>query len=375
MNVKKLLCLCCLWPLLACEGASIRMFTGESYEGKVDFDADGMTVTPEHGTATKVDLAGVQDALFGATPNNFEARSPAGVFLTNGSFIAGAVTAIDGPAVKVGALGISVPCSAFAQVLFVPMARDKLPPPAGGRTGAILPNGDFFPGTVDGMKANRLAVNSILFGPQRLAPGSQAAGAVLRDIQSVAASYEVSTREGSRFLTNDLKFDAAGVLVADSIVGSVRIKTDDLVEIRAGAWRYQSLAEATPARIQVPAGMTTAAAFQVEPANPAAADAAPALLCAANTMVSYLVPAGFSVFVSSVALPKNAPANAQLIFDIYADGRLIFGSPVVSAGGNPHPIRVSLGAARLITLRAEPAGIGSEKTAGKWIYPLFLRNF
>jgi hypothetical protein len=373
------------------------MFTGETFEGKADFSTDGITVTPDHGGATKVDLPNVQDAVFAQAPPESMGMLPPGVFLGNGSFIAGqvatpdgtafvsahgghprkkpipgAVTAFDEPAVKLGASGISVPGSAIAQVMFVPMQRDKLPS-ISGRTGAILPNGDFITGTIDGMIGGRLQVNSLLFGAQQLTPRSQVAGAVLGDIQYAAGNYEIVTKDGSRFLTNDPKFDHDGVSFTDSIAGSVKIKTEDLIEIRAGAWRYQSLAEATPARVQPPPGVSATNAFMAQTTGPAAADATPSVLSTANTMVTYMLPPGFTVFVCSVALSKDSPPAAHLAFDVYADGRLIFGSAIVGAGSAPAPVRVNLGQARMITLRAEPEGPGSNGATGRWIYPLLMR--
>lgn len=374
MKVKRLLCLCCLCPLLSSQAGSVRLITGERYEGKVDLVPDGIVVTPDHGGAPiKVDLPNLQEAMFGTRTQSSTDLVPPGALLINGSFVAGQVTAFDASAVKLGSAGISVPGSAIAQVVFAPIRRSKLPPPAGGRTGAILPDGDFFAGTVDGMKDNRLQINSILLGPQRLVPGSQAAGVVIRDVQNAVGGYKIVSRDGSEYQMNDLKVDKDGVLITDSIMGSVRIKTDDLVEIRGGVGRYQNLVDGAPARVDVPAGVNPANAFQVQAANAVPGVADPSLLTLVNAMVSYAVPPGFTIFTSSVTLPQGAPPAAHLIFDVYADGRLVFGSPIVAAGQNPQPIRVSMGPVRLITLRVEPAGPGSNGATGEWIDPLFLR--
>jgi hypothetical protein len=291
------------------------------------------------------------------------------VLLINGSYIPGNVKTFGAPAEPVGGLRISLPGAAIAQIVFARIPRDKLPPAAGGQTGALLPNGDFFPGTVDGMKENRVQVNSLLIGPQRLAPGAQTLAVVLRDVQG-AGAFEVRAREGYRYLTSNLRFDHDAVLLTDSILGNVTIKANDLVEINAGAGRYLALAEAKPARVDAPAGANAANAFQIQPAP---ADGAAAILSTANATVSYAVPQGFSLFASGVALPKDAPAAARLIFDVYADGRLIFGSPIVAAGEKPQPVRVNLGGARFLTLRAEPARPGSGAAAGAWINPMLLR--
>jgi hypothetical protein len=376
MRARKLICIGVIIPLMACRGGTVRMLTGESYEGKITVSADGMTITSQQGSAEKIDPGGLQDAAFQTIPSAWAEKIGPGVFLTDGSYVAGEISggvrSLEEQAVRAGHAAYSIPGQAVAEVLFTVLRPEQLPHPAPGSTGAILQNGDFFAGTVTIIgKVNRVLVNSLLIGPQTLIPGPQAPGIVLRDIHQAAANYQVTTREDSQLLANDLRFDAGGVTLTEPVIGAVRIPSYDLMEIRAGAGRYLALAGLTPVRIDPQPGGTVAGAFKVQPAD--AADTAPDILTAPNATVSYAVPAGLTSFSCGAALADDSPASAHLAFDLYADGRLLPGTATIAAGANPQPIHFNLGAARVLTLRAEPVGPGSSAATARWMNPIFLR--
>ena len=371
MKVTKLVFLCCLCPLLRCHGASVRLLTGESYTGRVEYLGGALTVTPSHGAAVRVDLSNLLEAVIIASPAESGGMIPAGVFLANGSFIAGKSTPFNAPTVKIGT-STTVSGSSIAQVVYAPVRRENLP--ASGRTGALLPSGQFFAGMVGGVSENRVLVNSLLIGPQRLVPGAEVTCVAIRDIQSGPVSYEVCAKDGSIYPANNLRFEADGVAFTDSILGNIKIKGADLVEIRAASGRYQALVEATPAQIAAPPGANPGNALKVQPeTNAATPEGVAALLALANTTVTYAIPPGLSVFSCSVAVPKDAPAGARMVFTVYADGRVMSVSPIIGAGEPPQAVRVNLGMARALALRTEPMGPASGGAAGKWIEPILLR--
>jgi len=326
--------------------------------------------------ATKINPAGLQEAVIQGIPPSWVNQFGPGVFLTDGSYMAGEISggvkSLEEPGIKVGHAAYTIPGAAVAEVLFANVRREQLPQPAAGSTGVILQDGDFFAGTVTiAGNGNRVLVNSLLIGPQLLIPGYQALGIVLRDMHQAAANYEVNTREGSQFLASDLRFGASGVTLTEPLIGAVQIPASDVMVIRAGAGRYLALAGVTPVRIDPQQGGTVEGAFKAQQGDGAATG--PAILTAPNAMVSYAVPAGLSSFSCSAALTDNSPAGAQVAFDVYADGHLLPGSTTIAAGGTPQAIHFNLGAARMMTLRAEPVGPGSNKATAKWVNPIFLR--
>jgi len=371
MRLKGLFCILCACPLLVCNAGTVRLFGGETQEGRIGLESGGITVTPEHGAASTLDLANVLDAVFLQAPARDQC--PPGALLTNGSFIAGAIGPLDGPAIKVGRQAISVPVSAIARVSFAVMPPEKVFQAPNGPAGAMLANGDFFAGTFTGIKQGGVVIDSVIFGPQRFARGTQAIAVVLRDVQTNPARYEVSTRDGSRFLADDLTLDTGGLLLRDTVAGQVRIKSEDLCEIRAGSGRYQLLTDLKPIQADAPAGTGKSGAEPAQSPSATEPEEAASLQTAANVAVSYSIPSGLSLFSCRGTAPKeNAPAT-RLAFAVYADGRLIIRSRFLGPGENLDPVRVNLGAARVLTLRVESLAPPAGAAFGQWIEPILLR--
>jgi|GEM_PF-934870 len=357
-------------------GSSVRALNGTTYTGKIDLDTNGLTITPEQGTPVKVDLANVWSAVFNQPTGTLADSWPQGVFLTNGSFVAGQAKLSVEPVVIGGGTNSTVPSANIAWVLTGPMKFAKFPKTAKGHTGVILPNGDFFEGIYNGINdENRLVINSWLFGPHpfSLNPHEMAA-AVLRDIPADPESLnEIVMTNGSRYHTDDLKIDPQGVIFHDSILGEVRAKNGEILEIRAGRKRYQFLADLKPVNVEIPAGVDANTVLKVQPGE--GADTLASLLTGANAAVSYAIPAGFTVFSADIAVPKDAVPDTRLTFAVYSDGRfLLMRSPIIALGDKPQTLHIDLGNnVHTLVLRAEAAAPGSGKSAGRWIAPMFVR--
>lgn len=348
----------CFWPLCALSAASVQLTSGETYDGKVVLDADAITVTPDRGAAVKIDAAKVFSAVF--APRTKTGLLSPGVVLTNGSLIVGPVD--------------SIPAEAIALILFNPVPRGRIADLAPGRTGAILTNGDFFAGSVEGLKDYSVAISSPVFGLQRFELKSKVMAVVIRDVQNSGGRYAVSTKDGSYYLTPDMKIDPAGILLHDTLLGERKIKSEDIMEIHAGPGRYQVLTNVKPARLVPPKGVTKEKAMKIQPGDPSSADNSAVILTAADTELSYTVPSGLSIFASRVSVPKDVPASGRVTFAVYGDGQLISKTPPMGPDDPPRDVRVDLGAAGTMALRVEavaPAPV-PPGVSGNWTGPMLL---
>ena len=361
----------CFFSLLPCEAGSVRLLNGESHSGKVSISGTSLLVT-EAGSTTTFDLANILVADFGENGASEAASFPAGVILSNGSFVVGAIKTLDEPAVQLGAppQQTTVPRSSVSAVVFSPTPRDTISRIPNGKTGAVLSNGDFFEGEFSGIKNNFVTINSPLFGPQRFAIGTRVSAVVMHDIQPGAPRFEVTAKNGTRFFTSDLKVTGDGLALNDPILGQAKIAEKDLVEIRAGSGRYQPLADSKPVEAVTASGADATKSVSINNE----ADGLRVLSTGANVAVSYVVPPGFNTFTCRIAVPPESSPRARLVFSVFCDGRIVFRSSPLAPGPTPQNLRANLGTAQRMTLRAEPAAPGSDTTVGKWIDPMFLRQ-
>lgn len=360
------LCVLACHPLPA---ATIRLLSGELLEGKVDVGPRGVTILRATGPAVSVDLGAVLEIAFRRPPPGAAETLPAGVLLSSGTVIAERnPPSLEDAAVVVGLEKIQVPTAAITWLLLNPVAQAKLDAAPAGQTGGLLEGGDFFPGTLVAMKAGRISLNSVLFGPQTFALRTQIQAVCMRDVKIPPARFFVTTVHGSRFATDDLRFEAASLTLKDAVLGTLNFKVEIIDSLRAGPGRYQALAEQKPFKVETRAGADAAATLQVQKGG---AESPDIVTTAPNLAVTYTVPPGFTVFTSGIAIPKNASPNYRAVFAVYGDGHPLFHTAPVSLSDKPLPMRIDLRGARVVTLRVEP--VGAATTGGEWIAPMLLR--
>ena len=363
--------------LFLCLGATLRaagvhLLNGESYDGRVQISDNAFLVVSQSGS-TKVEFPQIIDVVFrDDMPAGKGTALPPGVLLTNGTLIAGQIQDITDP-LKINS--ISFPLSSVAWIIFQPIQRGNIVQPSGGRTGVLLPTGDFFPGAIDSIKDDRIAISSAMFGPQRFSIKDRPdiSALVLRGVQDGGARYEVLARNGSIYAINNIKIEGEYIVLDDLSFGTVKFGRDDLYEIRLAAGYYQKLAELKPDHVDVPTGVDAANAVQV----PQNAGHAPTqnLQAQANVSATYTVPKGFANFSTGAMVSKDAPASARFIFTVYGDGKfpLAKTSPI-GRGDNTQHLAAPVANYRTITLRIEPASVDASAGSGQWIMPVFLRQ-
>ena len=390
-GLKKFLCILCCGPVFASQAGSIRLFSGESHTGKVALANGEVAVTWEHSNAT-FNLSDIVIAYFGDHTAADNASLPPGAVLPNGTFVVGMPSLFNDSTVKLGTQekpGL-LPFSAVSAIVFSTTPRTRIYRSLSGKTGAILPFGDFFEGTFTGVRQNAVVINSPLFGPHAFAVTNEISALVFRGIQTGATRYEIGAKNGARYLSNDVKAEHDGVFISDPVMGSVKIDSADLVDIRAGVGRYQLLTDLKPVSVIAASGTKTRGVISTSDEG----DGAKTLSTGANVAVTYPVPAGQTVFSCSVAIQKDTPAGSpattgstgnelkpvpkfdppagRVTFAVYGDGKLFYRSMQTGPADAPQALRVSLGAAQQITLRVEPATPGAEALAGSWIEPILF---
>ena len=351
-----LICLCCFLPILNCHAGTVLLLNGELHSGKVTISDKGVMVNND-----VFDLANVLVANF-AERTDPPFLPSIGVILNNGSFITGLFRSFSEPTFKIGnaTQPIAFPRSLIAAIVFNPVSRELIPK---GKTGALLPDGDFFEGSFSGIKDNSALINSALFGIHRFQLKTQISAVILHDIQKANPRFEIGTKDGSRFLSNDIKIDRDSFTINDLDLGSIKLNNTDLVEIRAGGGRYQLLTDLKPV-------VSESGTASVPISNEG--EGIVSISTGVNVAMTYEIPVGLNVFMCSVALPKDALPSTRVYFAVYCDGRSVFRSWLSDVTTAPQPIKVNCGTARKLSLRVESGAQGGGAVVGKWIEPIFI---
>ena len=181
-----------------CARASIEPFGGDPVPGKIELDSGGMIFRPEQGPAVKVDFSNCYRITFDAPAP--EVCVP-GVMLTDGSRLPGPYTALTDAAVKFPKRNnLSIPSTEIAWIIYQRFPAALAANAPAGETGALLPGGDFFSGTVRGADAEAVKVFNDIFGPRRLdARKGEVFAAALRPARPLTVQYEFRTADGGLF--------------------------------------------------------------------------------------------------------------------------------------------------------------------------------
>jgi len=242
-----------------------------------------------------------------------------------------------------------------------------------GKTGVLLPNGDFFEGKIRSADAAEVKVLSPLFGP-RTFRAEQVLAAVLAEVKPVVAAYEVRTVNGGVRLGEQFIVDGRGVTLDGTL-----IPVGEVVEVRAGTSRFRTLADMETSRIETALGtpgkpfalhaMPDGTALQVGP------DRFDRGVSAwTNCAIGWAVPAGFTELIGRCGVAPSVPANVRLAFAVYADGKLAFRSQPLTSADLPQSFSAKLAGARMVALRVEPQFPSTARGVGVWIEPVLLRR-
>ena len=95
----------------------------------------------------------------------------------------------------------------------------------------LLHNDDFIDGEFRALENNRVSISSVLFG-LRYFERQRVRAIILHEIESGQARFEVLSRDGSRFLVQDLGLAKEAVVLQDGPFQGEKLALEKLVQIR-----------------------------------------------------------------------------------------------------------------------------------------------
>ncbi len=169
---------------------------------------------------------------------------PAGLWLRDGSFLAGEITASDRSATQV-AFSAGKPMTVLnhrvARLVLRPTRRPIRFELVANRTGMFLQNGDFLESELDELNDRTVVMNSVLFGRRSYQrDNAQPLAVVLNDLAPATSPLKVTMTDGSTLNARTVRSDGNAVLVQEISVGELRVPAAQLLEIRNTAVAQQA---------------------------------------------------------------------------------------------------------------------------------------
>jgi hypothetical protein len=160
-------------------------------------------------------------------------KSPPGVLLRNGTFIAGAVESATESSVRLGGLLKGTPVSTvnIARILFQPLAKKLEERILPGRAGLLLSQGDFVDAEFRGIDGGQVRAGSVLFGVRTYDAKKDVLAAVLRHPSPAPAACEVRLKDGSVLFAAALSGEADMLLVREATLGPIKVPPSELTFI------------------------------------------------------------------------------------------------------------------------------------------------
>ncbi len=354
---------------IGARAGTVVTIDGALHEGELSIDR-GLVVRGSAATV-KLPLSGILRARFATATPEFQP----GVLLVNGGRIAGTFSSLGEPLVRFEKKRIAIPSKDIAWAIYQPFGATLVAQMPRGKTGALLPGGDFCEGTPRGGDATTAKVLNPIFGPRTFA-AKDVQALILREVKAQPAAFDVATRDGSIYPALDvLAGDGGGIALRHPLYDGLRIPLAELVEIRASATRLLPLDEIKPTRVDPAPGRNAANCFSANRSLDGGAlklgnrTVAAGFECVAGATVWWKPAPGSGTFFALVAAGAGTPAGQRLTFTVYADNKLAGRSAPLAAGDPPAVLRCAVPGADSLTLRIE----GAEGT-GTWAEPMLLRR-
>jgi hypothetical protein len=345
-------------PLLA---GTIKLFTGETLSGEIEL-GEWVSIRTEAGPTVKVEPPNIQRIAWRESIDGY----PAGVVLKSGARL------------KAPAAGVSP--AEIAWIVYRAVTSQEAGAMSPGKTGALLPGGDFFEGDIRSADPRSARVVSPVFGPRSF-EGSRGEilVAVLAPVKPLPSAYEVRTTGGELLLADQVTFASAGATLVTA-GKSVLIATPELAEVRAGAGRSMPLATARMARMEAGRGFPPGKAISIDAmADGSSLQIGPdrfehGLVMYSGCAGIWDVPANFTELAGRFGVGPATPPNVRLTFSVLADGRSVFRSQPITSADAPQVLRASLGTSRTVALRVETQFPSGAIGVGIWVEPTLLRR-
>jgi hypothetical protein len=157
-------------------------------------------------------------------------KTPPGVLLRNGTFIAGTVESATDNSVRLGGLLKGTPVSTvnIARILFQPLAKkleERIRP---GRAGLLLSQGDFIDAEFRGVDGSQVRAGSVLFGMRTYDAKKDVLAAILRQPAPGSSDCEVRLKDGSVLYASAITGEADALLVREPTLGPIKVPSSEL---------------------------------------------------------------------------------------------------------------------------------------------------
>jgi hypothetical protein len=168
------------------------------------------------------------------TPPGREDKTPPGLLLRNGSFLAGAVERATETSVRVAGQFQNLPLSTVnvARILCQPLSKAMEARLISGRPGVLLAKGDFVDGDFRGLENGQVKLGSILFGTRAFDATKDVLAVVLREVQPGAAAYEVGLRDRSSLRAGAVALERDALALQDAVLGPLRLPAGELATLK-----------------------------------------------------------------------------------------------------------------------------------------------
>jgi hypothetical protein len=165
-------------------------------------------------------------------PIDFTDKTPPGVLLRNGSFLAGIVERATESSLRMKGRESPLSTVNVSRILLQPLSKqleEHIPP---GRAGLLLRRGDFVDAEFKAIDNGEVRTSSILFGPQAYDATKEVVVIALRHHSVSAVAFEVRLVDGSLLSASGIDVDNGLLVVRDSMAGVVKVAFAELAQIR-----------------------------------------------------------------------------------------------------------------------------------------------
>ncbi len=357
---------------------SIETMSGDVSTGKVELDNGTILFRPDKGPVVKLEFSSLLRVQF---DNPVSDDFVPGVVLRSGVRLAAPHGSLTDAVIKFPKRNVSIPVGEIAWVVYQRFPAALAAHAPAGKTGALLPGGDFFEGSIKGANAEAARLLNPIFGPRTLeAKTGDLLALTLRDAQPLVAPYEIRVTDGSVFGADSFGVDRNGLTLRYPLFDNLALAASELAEIRAGTSRCQPLTALAPARVEPLPDRKLADCFSLdktlagEPLANVGATHGHGFEALANVAVTWTIPAGMTELVTKVAVAPGTLPNQRFVFSVYADGRAIGQSPLLSSAQPPQTLRIPLANVRVLSLRVEPREPRNAAGSGLWLEPMLIRR-
>jgi len=161
-------------------------------------------------------------------------KTPPGVVLRNGAFLAGAIETASETSLRAPGVLKNTPLSTInvARIVCQPLSKaleERIIP---GRAGVLLTKGDFVDGEFRGIDDGQVKVNSILLGTRSFDAKKEVLAVALREISPAPVDYEVRLHDQSFLPAAAVTFERDALVIKDAILGPVRIPIEELAVLK-----------------------------------------------------------------------------------------------------------------------------------------------